>query len=272
VLDQTSYTDRNGTTHTYQRDVLGRVTADIITVLGAGVDGAVRRLETAYDTQGNAFLFTSFDAPVGGNIVNQVQRAFNGLGQMTREWQSHSGAVNTSSTPSVQYSWNEMAGGVNNSRLLSMTYPNGRVLNHNYTGTLNDRIGRLTSVSDNSATLESYQYLGLATVVQRDHPQDGVNLNYIKRTNEAVGDAGDQYTGLDRFGRVVDQRWVHGNSGQATDRFQYGYDRDSNVLFRANVVDALFSELYHANGAGQRLRPAQPAGRLPARPAERHQR
>jgi hypothetical protein len=81
---------------------------------------------------------------------------------MTREWQSHSGAVNISTTPSVQYSWNEMAGGVNNSRLLSMTYPNGRVLSYNYNGTLNDRISR--------GTLERYKYLGLATVVQRDHP------------------------------------------------------------------------------------------------------
>jgi hypothetical protein len=33
--------------------------------------------------------------PTGGNIVNQVQRAYNGLGQLTQEWQSHSGAVNT---------------------------------------------------------------------------------------------------------------------------------------------------------------------------------
>ena len=32
-------------------------------------------------------------------------------------------------TPSVQYAYTEMLGGVNNSRLISMTYPNGRVLN-----------------------------------------------------------------------------------------------------------------------------------------------
>jgi YD repeat-containing protein len=94
-------TDRNGTVHTYTYDVLGRVTADAVTTLGSGVDGAVRRVETAYDGQGNAYLVTSYDAASAGNIINQVQRAFNGLGQLTTEWQSHSGAVNTSTTPKV---------------------------------------------------------------------------------------------------------------------------------------------------------------------------
>ena len=58
----------------------------------------MRRLETAYDGQGNAYLLTSYDASSGGNVVNQVQREFNGLGQMTKEYQSVSGAVNTGTT------------------------------------------------------------------------------------------------------------------------------------------------------------------------------
>jgi hypothetical protein len=33
-----------------------------------------------------------------------------------------------------------------------------------------------------------------------------VDVTYIKQTGESNGDAGDQYTGLDRFGRIVDQR------------------------------------------------------------------
>ena len=77
--------------------------SDAVTTLGSGVDGSVRRIETAYDGQGNAYLVTSYDADAGGNIVNQVKREFNGLGQLTKEWQSHSGAVNTSTTPKVQY-------------------------------------------------------------------------------------------------------------------------------------------------------------------------
>ncbi len=64
-----------------------------------------------------------------------------------------------------------------------------------------------------------------------------------------VGDGGDQYTGLDRFGRVVDQRWLVTTSGTALDRFQYGYDQDGNVLYKNNLVNSAFSELYHANGS-----------------------
>jgi len=54
-----TYTDRNGNVHTISYDVLGRPTSDTITTLGAGVDGAVRRIDTAYDTQGNPYLITS---------------------------------------------------------------------------------------------------------------------------------------------------------------------------------------------------------------------
>src|SRR5262249_31011748 len=37
------YTDRNGNVHQYAYDVLGRLTSDGVTSLGAGVDGGVRR-------------------------------------------------------------------------------------------------------------------------------------------------------------------------------------------------------------------------------------
>src|SRR5262249_20143768 len=110
-------------------------------------------------------------------------------------------------------------------------------------------ISRLSSLSDSGATLEAYSYLGLDTVVKRAHPQPGVDLTYIKQSGESNGDAGDQYIGLDRFGRVVDQRWIVASTGTATDRFRYGYDRDANRLYRDNLVNSDFGELYHANGA-----------------------
>ena len=73
------------------------------------------------------------------------------------------------------------------------------------TGIDND-VSRLTYLTDDHATLESYLYLGLSTVVEMDHPETGVNLTYISQ-DDTTGDAGDQYTGLDRFGRVVEQNW-----------------------------------------------------------------
>ncbi len=98
-------TDRNGSVHTLTYDVLGRVTVDTVTTLGSGVDGSVRRIETAYDGQGNAYLITSYSATSGGSIVHQVQRAFNGLGQLITEWQQRGAAVNTSTSPKVQYAY-----------------------------------------------------------------------------------------------------------------------------------------------------------------------
>jgi hypothetical protein len=39
--------------------------------------------------------------------------------------------------------------------------------------------------------------------VQRNRP-NGVNLTYAKLSGDSNGPAGDQYTGLDEFGRVID--------------------------------------------------------------------
>jgi hypothetical protein len=88
----------------------------------------------------------------------------------------------------------------------------------------------------------------------------GSVLTLVKAYGASNGDAGDLYTGLDRFGRVVDQQWVtsdapNGTSGDTlgttTEQFQYGYDQDSNALYRNNLVNSAYSELYHANGAGE---------------------
>jgi hypothetical protein len=217
--------------------------------LGSGAFGAIQRLETGYDGQGNAYLLTSYDAATSGTIVNQVQRAFNGLGQMTTEWQSHSGAVNTSTTPKVQYAYSEMASGANHSRLTNMTYPNGRVITYDYGSGLNNNISRLNAIKDGSTTLESYDYLGHGAYVGVNHPETGVDLSYIKLSGESVGDAGDQYTGLDRFGRVYDQRYRNGSTDK--DRYLYGYDRNSNRLYKENILSSALSELYSYDGINQ---------------------
>src|SRR5262249_61216800 len=152
---------------------------------GRGGAGPASRIEPAYDPGGRAYLATSYDAASAGNIVNQVQQVYNGGGQLTTEYQSHSGAVNTSTTPKVQYSYSEMASGANHSRLTSIVYPNGRTITYNYATGLANNISRLSSLSDGSTTLESYSYLGLSTVVIRSHPQPTVDLTYVKQKGES---------------------------------------------------------------------------------------
>jgi hypothetical protein len=101
---------------------------------------------------GRPYLYTSYDAASGGNIVNQVQQVYNGLGQLITEYQSSSGAVNTSTTPKVQYAYTEMAGGANHSRPITITYPNGRILNYNYNTGLDDSISRLSPTTKDHPT------------------------------------------------------------------------------------------------------------------------
>ena len=237
-------TDRNGTTHTLSYDVLGRVVSDAVTTLGDGLDDSVLRIDTAYDGQGNAYLITSYDAASGGDIVNQVEDIYNGLGQMIGEWQAVGGSVNISTSPEVQYAYDEMPSGDDESRLASVTYASGYVLTYNYSSGINNDISRLSSLSDTTGTLESYSYLGLGTVVIRAMPQPGIELTYVKQGEESNGDAGDKYTGLDRFGRVVDQRWIDTGTGDATERFEYTYDRDGNVLTEDNLVDSDFDQTF----------------------------
>ncbi|MCL4852622.1 MAG: RHS repeat-associated core domain-containing protein, partial [Bryobacteraceae bacterium] len=208
------------------------------------------------DSAGRPFQFTSYDAATGGSVVNQVERHYNGLGQLTEEFQEHSGAVNTGTSPSVKYVFSEMVSGANHSRLVRTVYPNGRIVRSEYgtPGGLNDHISRLEYLADDASGsigthLEELSYLGLDTVVRRAHPEPDVDLTYIKLTGEPDGDAGDQYAGLDRFGRVIDQRWIDTGTLAETDRFGYGHDRNGDRLYRENLVDAAFSELYHADGS-----------------------
>ena len=85
-----------------------------------------------------------------------------------------------------------------------------------------------------------------------------MKLTYIQQSGSPpVGDGGDQYTGLDRFGRVVDQRWIKASSGADLERVEYGFDRASNRVWRDNTVaDALTAkqdEFYTYDGLNQLL-------------------
>jgi hypothetical protein len=46
---------------------------------------------------------------------------------------------------------------------------------------------------------------------------------------------------------VIDQNWWNPSTTSSTDRFQYGYDRADEVLYKNNLVASAQSELYHAN-------------------------
>jgi len=100
--------------------------------LGSGVDGAVRRISSTYEVRGMRESVTSYDnATVGsGSIVNDTKFIYNSFGLLTADYQSHSGAVNTGSTPKVQYAY--ASGSANTIRPTTVVYPNGRVVTYGY--------------------------------------------------------------------------------------------------------------------------------------------
>ena len=259
--ERTGFTDRAGTTHTYAYDVTGRQTADAITALGTGVDGAVRRIESAYDALGRLVRITSRSDATGSagdlSAVNQVTRMYNGFGQMFGEWQAHTGLANLTAPPGVRYAYSEGVGG-NHSRLTRITYPDGYQVNYAYDAGIDAAVSRPTSLSGQQAgsttsvTLEAFKYLGAGTVIERSRPEVNVTLSMVNFSG-ATGNAGDTYTGLDRFGRVADQRWTQGTTAASPvlDRYGYTYDRNSNRLTRSNALAAAFSETYAYDALNQ---------------------
>ena len=114
--------DQNGNVHEYDFDGLARRLADIVLLLGAGVDGAVRRIDTAYDIRGMVNLITSRAGTAADSaIVNQVLRQFNNFAQLQKEYQQHDGPVNTLASPFVEYDYAD--GSANTIRPTSMAPP-----------------------------------------------------------------------------------------------------------------------------------------------------
>ena len=55
----------------------------------------------------------------------------------------------------------------------------------------------------------------------------------------------DIFTGIDIFGRIVDQKWLNYSGTPTTlDEYKYGYDLDSNRLWKQNTVGTGKDEYY----------------------------
>lgn len=239
--------DQRQTVHAYEYDALGRQVHDRITVLGPGTDGAIRRITRTYEVRGLTEKITSYtDSTVGqGIVVNELQHVYNNFSQLGTEYQAHSGGVNVASTPRVQYGY--ASGSNNHVRPISLSYPNGRVLTFDYgtAGGHSDAISRVAALIDAGTHLADYTYVGMDSIVEAASPQPGTKLTYVKQGAEPVGDGGDQYTGWDRFGRVIDQRWIKTSSGTALERVQHGFDRAGNRQWRDNLVAASNQDEYY---------------------------
>jgi len=254
------YTDRNNSTHEYEYDALGRLGSDEVTTYGSGVDQFIDRITYSLNSASQLNSVNSRDTSLGdtdSNIINQVKFEYNGFGQLTKDIQEHGGSVDGDSAV-VQYVYDETPSGANYSRLKEMIYPDGFKIYYTYSG-LDSSISRTSSVKHDlhdtvmgthtpDFDYEAYSYLGLSTVVELDRPNALTRMTYIAQGAEGTGDAGDIYRGLDRFGRLVDQRWRETDGTHSDiDRFKYGYDRDGNALYKTTELNHAFDELYKAN-------------------------
>ena len=242
-------TDQRGVVRVLDYDLLGRQIHDRATTVPSGVDTAVRRITRVYDDHGFLEKLTSYDnATVGsGSIVNEVQSAYSGFGQLTREYQSHGGAVNTSSTPSVGYAYTSGSG--NYLRWTQLERPDGSTVDYGYgsSGSAEDAINRVKSLVQSGVTLADYSYLGQGTPVIIGYTgQPGVELSYY--TSDV---SGGEYTGLDRFGRIIDQRWRRTATDADVERVKYGYNQASNRIWRQNTVGTGQDEFYTYDGLYQ---------------------
>ncbi|MEI8383979.1 MAG: RHS repeat-associated core domain-containing protein [Planctomycetota bacterium] len=236
-----------------------------MTTLGSGVDGAIRRLSTTFEARGLPLTLSSYDnaSVTAGTLVNQVRFAYNAFSQLVSDSQSHGGPVIASSTPQVSLSYADGSG--NTIRPTALTYPDGRVLSYDY-GTadgINDAVSRVGSLIDDDleeSPLVEYSYLGLTSPVIVNYPEPDVKYTLASLTGANDPDTGDLYSGVDRFGRVKDARWYSSSSTADVARLQYGYDRASNRIWRADLVAQSlgkdFDELYGYDGL-QRLQEMQ---------------
>ena len=155
---------------------------------------------------------------------------------LAQEYQEHEGAQDAN-TLYVEYYFDTTTSGDEYTRGLrptSLRYPNGRRVHFTYgaADSMADVLNRLDAIQDDSGgglgdVLASYSYLGLGTIVVEDYRQPDVRLEYF---------FDGAYSGWDRFGRVVDQRWYDYGASADRDRFTYGYDRASSRLYRENTV------------------------------------
>jgi RHS repeat-associated protein len=269
----TQQTAQTGTVRQFDYDKLGRLLDDMATTLGSGVDATIQRISRTYEVRGLVQNVTSYNNPTpgSGTVINDVELAYNTFQQLAADYQSHSGAVNTGTTPSVAYAYAN--GSSNTVRLNTVTYPNGRAINCTYgtSGSIDDLLDRVTGLSDTSS-LVGYTWFGLNTSVVVQYVQPSLQMTYIKLAGEPNGDGGDQYTGLDRFNRVIDTRWINGSNADVN-RFQYGFSRASNRLWRQNVVASSggFDEQYIYDGlyqVSERLQGTLSGGVITGTPVE----
>jgi hypothetical protein len=126
------------------------------------------------------------NATVGsGSVVNEILRQYNTFSQLFAEYQEHGGAVNTATSPKVQYAF--ASGAANYVRPTATIYPNGRQLNYDYgsAGSAADNLSRVASLIDSNGTLHLADSSGNWKIFKEDSNGDGTwDLDQLRSHNK----------------------------------------------------------------------------------------
>ena len=235
-LQVTGMTDQAGTTHDYFYDRLGRLLTDTVTAFGADIDTAVRKLETTYNRKG--LVEDALSKGAGGSLINKVRNsAYTLFNQLTTQYQEHSSTFDPGNSLKVQYFYEDGNAGVIRPTLLvypRKDYDSEFILDFSYASDMAqalNRIDQLKNFGVGGEILSSWRYLGLGTVVSQKY-NSAANTELTMK-NGGTGDAGDPYTGLDRFGRLVETIWKSGSDELVHSR--YGRNRVGGVEWRRDV-------------------------------------
>ena len=161
-----------------------------------------------------------------GTVRNELQYEVNDFSQVTTSYQSHEGAVNTSTSPKVQYTYDTTTSTSvfsRQHRLEKVTYPDGMVVfndydtaNADYPSNRLSRVRKLRETNSTGTELAIYDYNGKRRLALVDLPEPDVKRDRFQGTTGT-------YAGLDRFGRVKDQYWDGYGSTADVDRKKNGH-------------------------------------------------
>jgi len=232
-------TDQRGVVIAYSYTNSRLINVESVTTLPMGVDGTIRSISHTYDNLNRCQHITSYASTGGaGAVINDIQYAYyNSTGNVVTSYQSHSGAVNTSSSLNVQYTYDATTIGSvysNQLRLQTEVHPDSRAIYFDYGSsgsptTAYNATSTIYEIWDGSPSgtgLALYDYNGAGTrLALATLPQPSFKLDRFEGTSGTYG-------GLDRFGRVIDQYWKGSGSTADVDRIHYAYDYAGNRSYR----------------------------------------
>lgn len=256
--------DQNGTKMGKTYDTGGRLTVDTATATGTGIDTAVLRAETVYDSRGMVSTVTQYDATSSGNALDQVKNSYDDWGNLQTFQQDYNGTVAGSSGDDLGVTYNyskvndtSSAGGKRRSgiRVTGMKLERSagattvQDTRHTFSNSssYDDDIGRVTTITDSggSTTFADYRYGGTGMVVSTKLSVP--SISYELATSGTSG----YNTFLDQFGRVIKSRWRNTSTGAIWYDSNPAYDDNSNITKVDNAWVTPFGAIYQPDGVNR---------------------